>query len=320
MTMPQNTFGFPPGARTVGMQFAGQVMALDFERAAPELTEAWPYDNAVAAQTPTMSGPVEVQRGERFAVARRVAVMPIRGILTPDSAVLERYFGWATYQGIEAASTELAANEDVSAIVLDMNSPGGLVLGLEGASRAIAALAAVKPVHVIVNQLAASAAYQLASQARDITMTPGSEVGSIGTMRMSVWPVEPDAWGDKWGIHLSSHARAKNPNPTSEEGLAEIQRSLDEAESAFLDAVAAGRKLDRATLSERLSMTDDPADGGAMFRVSEAIKRGLADSEAIRSVFYERVFATYAPKQQGTGARAMTRAAAVRMAKAISST
>lgn len=308
---------------TIAAHMTGQVMALDFDRAQSHMLTQYPDGAGDLDGAPlAMSGPVEVQCGERFAVSRRVAVMPIRGILTPDAVMLERWLGWATYQGIEQACAELAANDDVSATILDVNSPGGLVLGLDGGARAIAALAAVKPVHVIVNPLAASAAYFLASQASDITMTPGSEAGSIGTMRMSAWPVEPNHWGEQEGIHLSSHARAKYPNPTGETGLTEIQRSLDEAESIFLDAVAAGRKLDRATLPARLSVTGDDQDGGAVFRVAECIKRGLADKEETRAAFYERVFAEYAPPPAGGASRAMSASAGAkaRLAQAISTT
>jgi len=292
----------------ISARLGGQVMALDMSRAQNILLTRWPDENVAPMQASISAGPLEVPRGERYGVASRVAVMPIRGILTPDSVILERYLGWATYQGIETACTELAANDDISAVVLDVNSPGGMVLGLDGAVQAIAKLAAVKPVHVLINPMAASAAYWLASQGTQITMTPGSELGSIGAMRMSLWPVQPGFDGDKMGIHVSSHARGKRPDPTSEAGMIEIQRSLDEAEGAFLDAVAQGRGLDRATLPALLSVTDDDADGGAMYRVGDAIERGLANEEQTRAAFYDQVLSTYEP-QSGGGQRALGRSA-----------
>jgi len=302
----------------IAARFGGQVMALDLSRASDLMMMSWP---AQASAGPVMSGPLEVPKGERYGISRRVAVMPIRGILTPDSAILERYLGWATYQGIETACAELAANEDVGAVALDVNSPGGMVLGLEGAAQAIAKLAEQKPVHVLANPMAASAAYYLASQGSDITMAIGSEVGSIGTMRMSVWPVGPGMSGNQWGVHASSHARAKNPDPTTDTGKAEIQRSLDEAESAFLDAVARGRGIDREELVSRLSVTGDDADGGAMYRADDAIKRGLADGQDTRAGFYDRVFAAY-PATAQTGQRAMSQTARAQaeMAARISNT
>lgn len=306
-----------PQLNNVAARLAGHVMALDEARAQELLAEAWPTGEMADARGSIMAGPVEICRGERYAVSRRVAVMPITGVLTADSAALERWFGWATYAGIDQACDELANNEDVSAVVMPVNSPGGMVMGLEGASQAIAALGAVKPVHCYVNPMAASAGYFLASQATDITIAPGAEAGSIGTTRNSIWPVKPDLFGDQWGIHVSSHARAKRPDPTSESGLAEITRSLDVAEAAFLDAVAKGRGIERSELLQRLSVTDDVADGGAMFPAAEAVSRGLADGIENRRAFYDRVFAQYAPAPAKNAPRAMAATARAKAAVAM---
>lgn len=290
---------------TVAARLAGRVMALDAASAAPLLLAQWPSaDNGHQDFAPA--------RGERYTVQRGVAVMPLCGILTPDMQILERVFGWATYRGVEQTCAELAANEDVAAIVLDVNSPGGMILGLEGAAAAIANLSALKPVYVLVNPLAASAAYWLASQGAQIVMTPGSEAGSIGVMRMSAWPVQPGSSGTQFGIHVSSHARAKYPDPTSETGLAEIQRGLDEAEAQFLTAVARGRGIDPQALPGRLSVTADEADGGAMFRADAAVSRGLADSIEARQDFYDRIFAQHGPSRPAAAPRGAGRGLKVR--------
>lgn len=291
----------------IAAHFAGQCLALDLAQAQPLLMQSWP-----TAEQP-ISGldvshndaALQVSRGERYAVARGIAVMPLRGILTPDSAILERYLGWATYQGIEAASAELAANDDVSAVVVDANSPGGLVVGLEAGAMAIAKLAKVKPVHVLINPSAASAAYWIASQGSTIAMTPGAEVGSIGTTVTSAWPVQPGASGAQYGIHVSSHARGKRPDPTDETGQAEIARRLDQSEARFHAAVAAGRGIELSELPAKLSVTDDVADGGVMYDAADAMSRGLADTTETRADFYERMFATYAPKPVASSGRAM---------------
>ena len=203
--------------------------------------------------------------------------------------------GWTTYQGLEATLADLVASEDCSAIVLDMDSPGGMVLGIEGAAAAIAAAAAVKPVHVLVNPLSASAAYWLASQASDITVTPGGLVGSIGVRLTASSPQAVDNWGEQWFEVSSSHARAKNPDPATAEGMAELRRSLDETEQLFHAAVATGRGIDAGQLTAQLSVTDDPADGGAVFGPDQAIARGLIDRQESRDAFYARVMADHAP-------------------------
>ncbi|MFN3312923.1 MAG: S49 family peptidase [Hyphomonas sp.] len=259
--------------------------------------------------------PVAASPVERFTVQRGVAVLPVRGILTPNSAVLERYLGWTTYFGLEEAAAELAERSDVAAVILDLDSPGGLVRGCEGAAAAVAALAAAKPVHAIAAPMAASAAYWIAASASSIAVTPGGIVGSIGVAVEATSVVGPNSWGEQSYLLTSSHARAKMPDPGTAEGMAELRRSLDASEAAFHAAVAAGRGIAPADLPARLSVTDDPRDGGAVFGGADAIARGLADTVETRAAFAARVFQSYgAAQKHGAGARFKARAAAARAA------
>ncbi|SNT42564.1 Peptidase family S49 [[Luteovulum] sphaeroides subsp. megalophilum] len=288
-----------------------QPMALAEDLAASLLVLAVPEgagDPAAAARAPT-AGPTVP---DRFTVARGLAVVPVRGILTPNMAQYERWFGWATYHGLAETLAHLAASEDAAAIVLEIDSPGGLVTGIEAAAEAIAAAAVVKPVHALVSPLAASAAYWLASQASEIVMTPGAVAGSIGVALTAAAHVQPGANGAQIFEMSSRHARAKRPDASTEAGRAELQRSLDEAEAAFHAAVSAGRAIPAAELAARLSVTDDPQDGGATFRAPEAIRRGLADRTETRATFYARLTARTTPKP-----RSPSRAFAARAAAAI---
>ncbi|MFQ6777579.1 S49 family peptidase [Cereibacter sphaeroides] len=292
-----------------------QPMALAEDLAAPLLALPIPEgaaDPAAAARAPAAGPSVP----DRFTVARGLAVVPVRGILTPNMAQYERWFGWATYHGLAETLAHLAASEDAAAIVLEIDSPGGLVCGIEAAAEAIAAAASVKPVHALVSPLAASAAYWLASQASEIVMTPGAVAGSIGVALTAAAHVQPGANGAQIFEMSSRHARAKHPDASTEAGRAELQRSLDEAEAAFHAAVSAGRAIPAAELAARLSVTDDPQDGGATFRAPEAIRRGLADRAETRAAFYARLTAGTAPKPRSPSrafaARAVAAAALAR--------
>jgi ClpP class serine protease len=288
----------------------GSAMALCLEHARPALALGLPEITAEAVAA------VEIEPGQRFAVTRGVAVVPVRGILTPNMTVLERWFGWATYAGVAATMAELAANEDVAAIVMVMDTPGGMVLGIERAAEAIAAAAKVKPVHALVQHMALSAGYWLASQASDITLTPGSWVGSIGVALTIGASVQPGASGVQYFDFTSSHARAKWPDPTTDQGRAELQRELDASEAEFHRAVSMGRSIPMADLAARLSVTDDPADGGAVFWGADAVTRGLADRREDDSAFWDRMARTYSPKPRKTARSARVALAAARAAQA----
>ncbi|WP_425450844.1 S49 family peptidase [Pseudoroseicyclus aestuarii] len=287
---------------------AAQPVALSEELASVQLAQEAPEGEATA-----LGGDAE-----RYVVTRGVAVVPVRGLLTPNSAMLERYLGWTTYFGLEETMDHLAASEDVSAVVLDVDSPGGLVTGLEAAAEAIARCAAVKPVHALVAPLAASAAYWLASQARDITVTPGSLVGSIGVALIASAPVQPDIMGMQTIPMVSSHARAKRPDVSTEEGRAELQRWLDESEVRFHAAVARGRGIAEADLPERLSVSADTAWGGGVYAPDDAVSRGLADTVETRAAFYARILAAYAPRPSARRTASFTARAAAAAALAAS--
>ncbi|WP_444460066.1 S49 family peptidase [Rhodobacter capsulatus] len=236
----------------------GGLMALDTARAADLLATAWP---AAAAEPQALTGDLT-----RYTRESGLAVMPVRGLLTPNSALLERCLGWATYRGIAEACAELASDAAVSAVVVEFDTPGGYTLGIGDAVTALRDLAAVKPVHALAAPLAASAGYWLASQARELVMTPGAAVGSIGVAVTAAANVAPGAAS---GVQLfdftSRHARAKWPDPATEDGQAEIRRGLDRTEARFHAAVAAGRGIAPEDLAARLSVSDDPEDGGAVF-------------------------------------------------------
>lgn len=294
----------------------GGVMAIDWDGAQALLGQPVP---AVASETEILAASGEAVRvgpGERFAILRGVAVMPVRGILTPNSTAFERYLGWATYDGIEESCAALAADDSVKAVCLPVDSVGGLVAGCEGAALAIHDLAQVKPVHVLINPTCASAAYWLASQATEISITAGGQVGSIGAMAAASQYVAPNGAGEQWGRFLSPNAQVKRVDPTTEEGKAEMARALGEAEAIFHAAIVRGRGGSVPELIARLSVSDDPKDGGAMFWGQAGVDRGLADRVEARAEFFARIFAAVKPDPapvKGRSARAdAARADAIR--------
>lgn len=298
---------------TIASLLGSAPVALATDFAQHLLTTALPTEAEIEA---AVKGGTIAAAPERFTIQRGVAVVPIRGFLTFDNPFLERYLGWTTFQGLVETMDELRANTDVGAVAMPVNSPGGFVTGIAAAAEAIAACAAVKPVHALVHPLAASGGYWLASQAREISVTPGGVVGSIGVAVMASSPVQPGMHGEQAYVLTSTHARAKRPDPSTEAGRAELQRSLDDAEKRFHAAVAAGRGIDPEALAAQLSVTDDPLDGGATFEADDAIARGLADRQETRTAFYDRIFGAYAPQPRKVASRGYAARAAAAMATA----
>ncbi len=140
----------------------------------------------------------------------------------------------------------LAADPEIGQIILNIDSPGGTVTGVPEAADAIFAARKVKPVIAIVNPLAASAAYWLASQATEIIAVPSAEVGSIG-----VWMLHMDHSGmfNEIGINPTFIFAGEfkiegNPfEPLSEAAAENLQGEVDQINRDFIKAVARGRDV-----------------------------------------------------------------------------
>jgi ClpP class serine protease len=287
---------------TISAYLNGTATALCAEQAAPVLAAQLPEEASAS------DGKVQIAAGDRFAVQRGVAIVPVRGLLTANMFAYERYMGWSTYHGLAETMALLAENDQVTAIVLEGDSPGGTVVGIEAATDAIAAAARVKPVHALVNPTAVSAAYWVLSQATDITMTPGGQVGSIGIQYQGAAPVQAGMQGSQGFVFRSSNAQAKNPDPSTEAGAALILARLDQYEATFHAALVAGRGIAADDLAARISATDDPVDGGATFGFAQAQARGLVDAQATRDAFYADMFDRYAPSARPASSRSGARA------------
>lgn len=149
---------------------------------------------------------------------------------------------------------ELRKDDDVKAVVLRVNSPGGSATASEIILREVRLLReSGKPVVVSMGNVAASGGYWISSLANKIVAEPTTITGSIGVFSLFV---NLHQLGDKVGINwdgvktseladIYSSTRPKNPKE-----LAILQKSVDQIYDEFLKRVAEGRKLPAAKVAE----------------------------------------------------------------------
>lgn len=219
-----------------------------------------------------MRGEATVRGGYR--VENGVAIVPLMGSLIARGA----FFGAShvtSYEGFRSEMRRAAADEKVRAIVLAVDSPGGMVSGIDAAAASIRAAREVKPVTASVEGMAASAAYWLASQTGDIAISSLSQVGSIGVVALHLDISKALA---DFGIAptlIYSGARKVDGNPFEalpQEVRADFQADVDRLRLEFSRAVAAGRpqiKSDEAMATE-----------ARMFSGEKAVEANLADRVA----------------------------------------
>lgn len=168
----------------------------------------------------------------------------------------------------------LAADPTIETIFLDIDSPGGYVTGTQEAADAVYAARKKKAVVALVNPLAASAAYWIASQAETIIGVPSADVGSIGVFMthfdcsamMEQAGVKPTfVYAGEYKVEGNSY------EPLGDEAKAFFQSQVDSTYSDFINAVARGRGVSAQTVMDKFGK-------GRCYDALTAKKLGMIDS------------------------------------------
>lgn len=167
---------------------------------------------------------------------------------------------------------EARENEDVKAIVLRIDSPGGSALTSDLIWREIEITKKVKPVVVSMGNYAASGGYYIACNANKIFAEKNTITGSIG-----VFGVLPNfsPLANKLGINteqVKTHENSANYSPfvpVDENFKAFTLESVENIYNTFVTHVAEGRKMTFAQV--------DAIAQGRVWSGSEAVKIGLVD-------------------------------------------
>lgn len=200
-----------------------------------------------------------------------VAVIPVAGVLTQKFDWLAAACGWTTYDGLRATIAAALADQRVSGILLDVDSPGGEAAGMPDIGDAIMAAGREKPIWAIANPLAASAAYAIAGSASRLVLPRLARVGSIGCVVIHVDQSKADAASGLKYTAVYSGARKIDGwghAPLSEEAQAAAQADVDHVRDVFSALV--GRQ-------GRLSAAGARATEAAIFADAAAVEAGLAD-------------------------------------------
>jgi len=172
-----------------------------------------------------------------------IAVIQVVGTLTKYGSSLTD--GPSTVS-VRRALRNATESADVKAVMLLVDSPGGAVSGTGDLADDVHQANKSKPVAAYIEDIGASGAYWIASQAGRIVANPSALVGSIGTFGIIRDYSEMDA---KAGIktHVIRAGKFKGAGApgteVTDEQLAEMQAEVDAINAVFLQAVARGRGM-----------------------------------------------------------------------------
>ena len=232
-----------------------------------DLFPASPYDNRLGSllQGHGIANALTI-RPQIVKTENGVAYIGAKGPLETDL-----YWGYSSYYHLRIAIESALADDEIKGIVFMVNSPGGNVNGLFDCGRFLLEAREIKPILAVVEHMAASAAYLLASCCTRVSMSPYSEAGSCG-IETSVF--DTSKWDKEHGfitkIFHSANAKLKNLDPLTEEGEAELQKRLDYLESAYFDLVSEGRGMDKEKCIETFGH-------GLIYPCEKAVEIGMAD-------------------------------------------
>lgn len=175
----------------------------------------------------------------------KVALLSMTGIIAHRMDMFMAFSGGTSTQRFSDEFDAAMADEEVSDIVIDCDSPGGSVVGTpELAKRIYDARGKGKRIIAVANGLMASAAYWICAAADEVVATPSAEVGSIGVFCVHL---DATSYFEKEGlkhtiVRAGDHKAEGNPyEALSEDALAHMQSQVDEFYGMFVNAVATYR-------------------------------------------------------------------------------
>jgi signal peptide peptidase SppA len=178
-------------------------------------------------------------------------------------------FGLCDVDALADEIREVAADDSISTVLFDFDSPGGMVLGVYEVAEMIRTLGETKRTIAFSSGLFASAAYWLGSACNEIYCSPSSIVGSVG---VSCIRYDDTAANEANGLKAEFFATSPrkfwgNPDfPITDDEREWMQASIERTAAMFYSSVTEYRTIDQENL-----------DSAAVFDGIAAVENGFAD-------------------------------------------
>lgn len=249
--------------------------AFELAAAQPWLMLPDSLDNLLAIAE-RMGDPValEAQLGRRLDNSRTVtirdgvAVVPVVGPIFRYANLFTEISGATSTQVLATDIREALDNPAVKAIVLNIDSPGGVASGINELAEMIHAGRSQKRIVAYIGGSGASGAYWIASAAHEIVIDDTGIAGSVGVVVEAVVDGESASGRKRYQI-VSRNAPNKRPDISTEEGRAKVAETIDALEEVFVSKVA-------RNLGVAAEQVPGMGDHGGLRVGAAAVEAGLA--------------------------------------------
>jgi signal peptide peptidase SppA len=191
--------------------------------------------------------PVAAKMPKLPKVKGAVAVIPIYGAIGQHRG--GDYWGGCFSKELCEKMGQMMDMPNVGAVVLSIDSPGGIVYGIPESAKMMREMREMKPIYGHILGEGASAAYWLGSQTTKLFAGPSSKAGSIGVWTMHI---NAEKFYEEMGLDITLISAGKYKTeghpfgPLDDEGKKHLQESVDQYYDAFLVDVAMGRNVTKA--------------------------------------------------------------------------
>ena len=203
---------------------------------------------------------------------QRIAVMYAEGEIVPDAA--DQTYSMTSFITEKMAKEliKLKEDEEVKAVVIRVNSPGGSAYVSDQIWKQVKALKAEKPVVVSMGNVAASGGYYISCAANQIVAEPNTLTGSIGVFgmfpNMTGLFEKLDITSDVVKTHTFSDM-GNTARPMTEAEKALVQGTIERNYRTFLSRCADGRNMSVEAI--------DAIGQGRVWTGEQALANGLVD-------------------------------------------
>lgn len=207
-----------------------------------------------------------------------VGVLPLFGTLFQHGDMAMDASGGTSTADWSKQFSRLDANPAVKTIVIEAHTPGGQVWGTQEAADVVRAArnAGRTRIVTVANSQMASAGVWIGTAAKEVYVTPGGEMGSIGVVSMhrDVSGAEAAA-GEKTTLIATPAKKIEGHEfaPLDDEAMASLMDRNEKTYARFLSAMALNRGVS-------VGKVESDFGGGGMLKASEAVAAGLADGVA----------------------------------------
>lgn len=225
-----------------------------------------------------------LDRADGRMISDGVEVLGLYDTLGPRLNLMMEFSGGTSTQKFGQALDRAIADPDVHAVLIEVDSPGGVTTGTEELRQKLLAARDRKPVVAVARGMMASAAYYIGSAASQVVATPSTEVGSIGVYMVTRDVTKAaEQQGVKFHVFRAGDLKASgNPyEALSEARMKAVQARVDGPYTMFLSAVSENRGISVDQVKQNYGQ-------GTVFLADEALRRGMIDRVAsIAEVFDE---------------------------------